>query len=90
MENKISLVRELARQMISVIDADGNDYKPTPIGILKLSTRTLNSLKNAKVNYVEQLVWLKRLDILRLRSMGRESFAELNAAVKNIGLRGWD
>ena len=87
------MVRELALQMLSVIEngnGETDSYKPIPIETLKLSSRAVNSLKRGGVDYVEQLLWLGKDKILRMRFMGEHSFNEINTAVKKIGLRGWD
>jgi len=90
---KLSLVRELALQMVSVIENDNGEqesYKPTPIETLKLSSRAFNSLKRGGVDFVEQLIWLDRNKIMRMRNMGQHSFDEINSKVKSLGLHGWE
>jgi len=90
---KLTLVRELAQQMISVIENDTGEpeqFKPTPIETLKLSNRAFNSLKRGGVDFVEQLIWLDRTKIMRMRNMGQHSFDEINSKVKSLGLRGWE
>jgi DNA-directed RNA polymerase alpha subunit len=77
--------------MISVIDTgEQKTFKPTPIAALNLSNRAHNALTRGGIDFVEQLVWLDRTDILRKRNMGLQSFNEINDKVKALGLRGWD
>ena len=91
--NELGIVRELAKQIISVIEKTERNNSTnwaTPIENLGLSQRAVNCLQRNRINYVEQLIWLSRKDLFRLRGMGHISFNEINEKVKALGLAGWD
>jgi len=78
---------ELAKQMIAVGEKaiDGKP-KSNPISKLGLGSRALNCLRRLNIEYVEQLIWLTRDDVRRVRGMGDETFAEINNALEKIGI----
>ena len=87
--NNLSLIIELARQIIAVAEKSGRDTpKLTPIKELNLSTRAYNCLIRSDIEYVEKLIWLTKADIMKIRNMGKSTFDEINDKVKSIGLCG--
>ena len=90
MENILPIVYELLKEAISVLESDETIRQRTPIEDLNISNRAQNALRRGGICYVEQLIKLDHYDILRLRNMGQGSFNEINAAVKKLGLRGWE
>jgi len=90
-DDTLSLVKELAKQILAVAEkANPTQDWAMPIEKLGLSARARNSLARGGINYVEQLMWLERNDVLKMRNMGQSSFDEINEKVKSLGLRGWE
>ena len=91
MEETLSLVKELAAQIISVVEKSGavNNYWAMPIEKLNLSARAYNCLCRRDIKFVEQLIWFSKSDMLRIRNMGHSTFNEINAKIMAIGLKGW-
>jgi len=87
MDTKLSLCRELAKQIISVTENGNKEFQPTPIAALNLSSRAFNSLQRGGIDFIEQLIWLDRNAILRMRNMGQKSFNEINKALERLGLK---
>jgi DNA-directed RNA polymerase subunit alpha len=57
-----------------------------PIGIMELSTRASNSLKNAGVETVGDLVAIKEEDMAKFNNFGKRSFEETKKKLAELGL----
>ena len=54
---------------------------------LELSVRSYNCLKRAGINTVEELTNKSQEDMMKVRNLGRKSFEEVLAKLKELGLQ---
>ena len=77
--------------------ADGDETPPvslrmspeqykTPVERLELSSRTLNCLKRASIDFVGEILEMKRAQLLQIRNFGEKSLAELYGRLREMDL----
>lgn len=54
---------------------------------LQISVRATNSLKNENIRTIGELVQRTRGDLLRTPNLGRKSLAEIEAVLRELGLK---
>ena len=59
----------------------------SPVGILELSVRTSNCLKNAEIETVRELIQKTEINFARTRNFGKKSVAEIKEKLGRLGLR---
>ena len=52
---------------------------------LELSVRSFNCLKRANINTVEDLISKSPEEMMKVRNLGKKSFDEVNAKLKELG-----
>ncbi|MDR2427897.1 MAG: DNA-directed RNA polymerase subunit alpha [Endomicrobium sp.] len=57
-----------------------------PISIMELSTRVSNSLKNAGIESIADLVQIKEDDLIKFDNFGKRSFEEIKNKLQELGL----
>jgi DNA-directed RNA polymerase subunit alpha len=57
-----------------------------PINVIGFSTRSSNSLKNAGIETVRELVSIKEEDLLNFDNLGKRSFEEIKAKLRELNL----
>ncbi|MBR3627416.1 MAG: DNA-directed RNA polymerase subunit alpha [Elusimicrobia bacterium] len=62
------------------------ELKAQPISILDLTTRASNSLKNAEIETIGQLISYSELDLMEFDKFGEKSLKEIKEKLKEIGL----
>ena len=60
--------------------------KAQPINILDLSTRASNSLKNAEIETIGQLISYSEIDLMGFEKFGKTSLTEIKKKLGEIGL----
>lgn len=59
-----------------------------PLDVLHSSPRLVNLLSRAlRVRYLDQITWLRRSEVLKVKGLGRGSFEELRELLASHGLR---
>jgi DNA-directed RNA polymerase subunit alpha len=62
------------------------ELKAQPISILDLSTRASNSLKNAEIETIGQLISYSEVDLMEFDKFGKTSLTEIKKKLEEIGL----
>ena len=62
------------------------EIKAQPISILDLSTRASNSLKNAEIETVGQLISYSEVDLMGFEKFGKTSLTEIKKKLSELGL----
>lgn len=57
-----------------------------PISIMELSTRASNSLRNAGIEKIADLVQIKEEDLIKFDNLGKRSFEEIKSKLQELGL----
>jgi DNA-directed RNA polymerase subunit alpha len=57
-----------------------------PISIMELSTRASNSLKNAGIERIEDLVQIREDELIKFDNFGKRSFEEIKSKLQELGL----
>jgi len=88
----MSLKRELDRIresvnliLVSVEKIANADKLGKPITELGLSNRAINCLARRDIKYLDELLELSQLDIMRIRNMGKHTFIEINQKITELG-----
>jgi DNA-directed RNA polymerase subunit alpha len=63
-----------------------NGIYSQPISIMELSTRASNSLKNAGIESIGDLVQIKENDLIKFDNFGKRSFEEIKSKLQELGL----
>lgn len=91
-ENRESIILELNSKLDGQETPEQIEYKrmrnllATDVWDLDLSMRVLNTLRNAEINTLGDLVKLHRPDLLHFRNFGKKSLTELDELLENNGL----
>jgi DNA-directed RNA polymerase subunit alpha len=67
------------------VKGEGNIYNQ-PITIMELSTRVSNSLKNAGIERIGDLVQIKEDELIKFDNFGKRSFEEIKSKLQELGL----
>jgi hypothetical protein len=67
--------------------ANGNENLSRSVDELELSVRTANSLREAGITYIGELVQKTEHDMLTTKNFGRKNLVELNEILAEMGLR---
>ena len=62
------------------------ELKAQPISILDLTTRASNSLKNAEIETIGQLISYSEVDLMEFDKFGKTSLKEIKEKLAAIGL----
>ena len=62
------------------------ELKAQPISILDLTTRASNSLKNAEIETIGQLISYSEVDLMEFDKFGKTSLKEIKEKLSAIGL----
>ena len=54
---------------------------------IEFSVRTMNSLENANIQTIGELIQKTEADLLKLKNFGRKSLKEINDVLSDMGLR---
>lgn len=98
-ERSDEIVREVARRAaldhLKIVAALKKAYNiervvldetlKTPIENLELTTRAYHSLKNKKIQFLEELEYMSEADLLIIPNLGRKSLKEIKEIAKNFG-----
>ena len=79
MKNKVNYFHDLIKKI-----EDG--IKPEKIQDLDISVRSLNVLKKAKINTVDELLKYRESDLYKFRDLGKKSIIELIKELNKSGL----
>ncbi len=74
------------KQNPEALDDRAKAYLDKPVAELKLSVRSMTTLKAAGITTVRELVAHTEVDILRYRNFGRKSLRELKDILSEMGL----
>lgn len=91
-ENRESIILELNSKLEGQETTEQAEYKrmrnllATDMWEFDLSMRVLNTLRNAEINTLGDLVKLHRPDLLHFRNFGKKSLNELDELMENNGL----
>lgn len=91
-ENRESIILELNSKLEGHETTEQAEYKrmrnllATDVWDLDLSMRVLNTLRNAEIKTLGDLVKLHRPDLLHFRNFGKKSLNELDEIMENNGL----
>ena len=67
-------------------DDSVSDLLEQPLGIMDLSTRSSNSLKNAGIETIRQLIAVKEEDMMNFDNFGKRSLEEIKEKLAELGL----
>jgi DNA-directed RNA polymerase subunit alpha len=67
-------------------DKKANEILTQPLSIMDLSTRSSNSLKNAGIETIGQLVKISEEDMMNFDNFGKRSLEEIKAKLAELGL----
>ena len=80
-EQQDAAVAEQAKQ-----ENKAEELKAQPISILDLTTRASNSLKNAEIETIGQLISYSEVDLMEFDKFGKTSLKEIKEKLAAIGL----
>lgn len=87
LEEVAKQLEEAGKESLSAEDLRIRKTLLTNIADYGLSVRAYNCLRARDVETVADLVWLPRLQIMKMRNLGRKSIQELDSLVKRLGLK---
>lgn len=69
------------------LDPQLDEVLRIPIGELGLSVRAYNCLKNLEIEMVGDIISYSKNELMKIRSFGKKSLAEIESALNSMGLR---
>jgi DNA-directed RNA polymerase subunit alpha len=79
-------LEEITEAQIENNSVKRNDIYSQSISIMGLSTRVSNSLKNAGIERIGDLVQIKENNLIKFDNFGRRSFEEVKSKIQELGL----
>ncbi len=80
-------IRESARESEQGLDASMESLLSKDIDELELSVRSVNSLKNANIHTLRDLVRKSEKDMLETKNFGKKSLEEVQEVLEGLGLQ---
>jgi len=88
---ELSRLRENANQiLISVEKISNSDKLAKSVAELGLSSRAVRCLARRNIKYLDELLELSRIELLKMRHLGLHTFNEINDKVKELGFNRWE
>ena len=87
LQKELDRIRNSVNEILLAVDKITNaDKLGKPITELGLSNRTINCLARRNIKYLDELLELSRLDIMRIQNIGKHTFNEITQKLTELGI----